>query len=273
MIKKLTLFVSALIVFCCITGFTTTEVSAESRHEAEPNNTKELAEVIQANKELPQDIISRDFSRQFIMNGETSSTDEDWFKVFLSEGRQTMTCNLDAFDFTIYDAHHNLVKQDSYRRTDLNPKAFWINIPTTGNYYVQIKGILPNSTKYLFCIGNPTYLPDKITVSSNPISVSLSRNSKQKTVLFDTSSNLAIPDKAIVYDITIGGLTSSSASDITVSSKQGSPIYLTRYSWSKSGLESRNMQAKNKWTADFTYRKDATFQPTMTLRYVYPVAP
>lgn len=273
MIKKLILFISILFMFCCITGFTTTEVSAESRHEAEPNNTKELAEVIQANKELPQDIISRDFSRQFIMNGETSSSDEDWFKIFLSEGQQTMTCNLDAFDFTIYDAHNNLVKQDSYRRTDLNPKAFFVDIKTTGNYYVKINGILSNSTKYLFCIGNPTYLPDKITVSSNPSSISLSKSSKQKTAIFDTSSNLAIHDKAIVYDITIGGLTSSSASDITVSSKQGSPIYLTRYSWSKSGLESRNMQAKNKWTADFTYRKDATFQPTMTLRYVYPVAP
>lgn len=272
MIKKLTLFVSALIVFCCITGFTTTEVSAESRHEAEPNNTKELAEVIQANKELPQDIISRDFSRQFIMNGETSSTDEDWFKVFLSEGQQTMTCNLDAFVFTIYDSNHSKIIEETYIRTGLNPKAFWVNIPTTGNFYVKIKGILPNSTKYLFCIGNPTYLLDKITVSSVPSSISLSKNARQKTAIFDTSLNPDIHNNAIVYSVNIEGLKSTSVSDVNIST-QGKLIYLIRYTWSRSSLESMNLKANNKWTADFTYRSDATFQPKLTLRYVYPIEP
>lgn len=86
-----------------------------------------------------------------------------------------------------------------------------------------------------------------------------------------SSTKESEPNNAIVYFIRMDGLTSTSAKNISVSNSKGNSVSLNQYVWQKDGLVNINMDVKDNWSAQFTYRKSTVFSPTLVLRYVYPV--
>jgi hypothetical protein len=69
----------------------------------------ETAQLIQANYETPTQVVSGNRINQYVVKGNTSKTDEDWYKVYLNAGVQYITCNDNPFEYEIYSSDLNLV--------------------------------------------------------------------------------------------------------------------------------------------------------------------
>lgn len=67
--------------FCLVAGGTT--AYAQTVNESDFNDTMETAQLIQANIETAAQVVSGSGSRpnQYVVNGYTSTTDSDWYKV------------------------------------------------------------------------------------------------------------------------------------------------------------------------------------------------
>ncbi len=180
-----------------------------------------------------------------------------------------MSCNGNPFNFKIESEDCNYILEKKYTKTKSGITPYELIIPEAGYYYVKITGITSTSNSYLFTIGGPTYDINKIEVSSG--TVNLSGSNRTQTVHFNLSNNNDLPNNAIVYFIRMDGLTSTSAKNISVSNSKGNSVSLNQYVWQKDGLVNINMDVKDNWSAQFTYRKSTVFSPTLVLRYVYPV--
>ena len=81
----------------------TTKASAQIVGESEPNNTKDMAQLIQATKETAIQAATGSRTDQYVVMGSTSMKDIDWYKVYLSKGTQYVNCNDNDFNFWVYD--------------------------------------------------------------------------------------------------------------------------------------------------------------------------
>lgn len=244
----------------------------QSRNEIEPNNTKSEAEAIEANNETASDFVSRNFSGQYVINGQTSSQDSDWFKVFLSSGKRYMTCNGTTFKFDITNEDNSYNFTKIYTKTNVvGPNAYELIIPKTGYYYIKIEGVSPTPCSYLFFIGSPSYLCETCTVNALEKSINMNKWNNYETATFDFTKDDSIPDEAIVYLIMMDNLHPSSVKDVRVYNSEGKSVPLVQYAWEREDLVSMNMEAKDKWKVKFTYKKDITITPKLILFYVFPV--
>lgn len=101
------LFVLSVMCFCLLAGGTT--IYAQKVSETESNDTKETAQLIQANKETAAGIVNGNYPDQYVVKGYTSTTDDDWYKVYLTSGTQYVTCNDNGFSFEVYDPAGNRI--------------------------------------------------------------------------------------------------------------------------------------------------------------------
>lgn len=244
-------------------------VHAESSSETEPNDTIETAQTVQANFETAAQAVSGSRPNQHVITGYTSSTDVDWFKVYLNAGTQYMTCNDHSFIFTIYDPSGNIVQSDTYVKTGFGPTAFDFEANQTGYYYVSIQGITSSSVSYLFLIGGPTYSVANCQVNLASVTMTSTGNSISS---FDLSSNGNLPDGAVVYSILMSGIRSNDVRSISVRNiTSGTTVNLPTYTWNRSGLVSLNMPLKARWQITYGYNKNVTFNPVIKLYYAYPI--
>ena len=147
--KKLIKIFAACMMTVSFLGAATMSVHAEIVKETEPNDTKETAELIQANNETAKGTVDRTYSGQYTIKGTTSRTDSDWYKVFLMAGTRYMTCNGDEFNFVIEDKNGDELLSRTYMDYAALT-AYSFDVRTAGYYYVKITGIIPTSTNYLF---------------------------------------------------------------------------------------------------------------------------
>lgn len=78
------LFAVAIMCFYPVAGGTT--AYAQTVNEADSNDTMETAQLIQANSETAAQAVSGSRPNQYVVNGYTSTTDSDWYKVYLTSG-------------------------------------------------------------------------------------------------------------------------------------------------------------------------------------------
>ena len=236
----------SVMCFCLLAGGTT--IYAQKVSETESNDTKETAQLIQANKETAAGIVNGNYPDQYVVKGYTSTTDDDWYKVYLTSGTQYVTCN---------------------EKTGFGVKAYPFSAESEGYYYVKVTGAVPSSESYLLLVGGPTYMVAKCEVKLQPVTMA---NNTDKVIDFDITKENQLPENAIVYSISMNGIGSNSVDGISLTNTiTNKTVDLRRYSWNQSKLESMNLILKSSWIVELAYYKDTSFTPSVDLRYAYPV--
>lgn len=248
-----------------VSGFT---AKAQTVNETEPNDSMETAQLIQANYETAAQVVSGNRTNQYVVRGDTSKTDEDWYKVYLNAGVQYITCNDNPFDYEIYNSNGNLVTSGTYTKSRLFPIGYPFNVSSNGYYYVKVKGMTSASSRYILLVGGPTYAVASCTASLGSINMS----GRDVTVPLDLRLKDTIPEGSVVYTISMSGVKSTSVNGITIKNlSKNNTVSLNNYSWYKTGLVSMNMPLKSSWQIIFNYNKNTTFTPKIDLLFAYPL--
>lgn len=275
--------VTKIFVACMMTVFLFGSVSMnvhaetpkESMRETEPNNTKETAELIKANNETAQGTVDASFSGRFEVNGDTSETDPDWYKVYLNTGVQYMTCYINPFSFALEDESGNELLTDTYTYADADRfgrTAYEFNVPTAGYYYVKIIGCDASSGRYQFMVGGPSYAVSSCEIPCREGMINMTSSVRTKTAHFDGKESATIPKDAIAYYVQLSGMQSQSVKSVQLTNeKSGLSVSLKTYTWNKDNLESMNMQVASTWTAKLEYNKVTSFTPVLRVQYAYPI--
>jgi hypothetical protein len=270
MIRKTKSFKALItvVMVCCIVWTNGITAKAQSVSEIEPNDSMDTAQLIQANYETAAQVVNGSRPNQYVVKGNTSNNEEDWYKVYLNAGVQYITCNDQPFDYEIYNSNNSLVSSGSYTKSRLFPVGYSFRAATDGYYYVKIKGLKSATSSYIVLVGGPTYSVGTCSVSLGSVNMS----GKNVTVPVDLRFKSTIPEGSIVYEISMSGVKSNSVNGITVkNSTSNNTVVLSNYSWYKSGLASMNMPLKGSWQINFTYNKNTTFTPKLSLLFAYPL--
>ncbi|MCM1090717.1 MAG: hypothetical protein NC092_04380 [Butyrivibrio sp.] len=269
---KLKKCILAVVVSC----FTLVNVSALQVHaatnvrETEPNDTRENATEITANRETPAQAVSGSRPNQYVVHGSTKAGDDDWFRVYLNAGTQYVTLNGDSYySFDVYtEFGTNPIISDEFVRGEFGSKAFSFSASTAGYYYVKIYTDMSSTRDYIMLVGDPTY-----TVASCYVELgNVSMQGSDRVIPIDLRGETAIPEDAIVYSMTVNNVRSTAVKGITVRNRTTSnTINLNSSTWSKDGLVSLSMPVRSNWQVTFEYSKNTTFTPTVRLQFVYPV--
>ena len=266
--KNLTKIITMCFMAAFILGMANITAHAETVRETEPNDTMETAELILANYETPAQAVTGNRPGQYVVKGDTSQTDEDWFKVQLSAGTQYITCNGADFNFEIYDPNKTLLVYGSFiKGSGVSASPF--NAPMAGTYYLKITGNRITSTEYIISIGGPTYYYAGCEVRLNTVTMA---NSRDGSSAFDLRAEDVLPDGAVVDSIVVDIGGSRNAKSVTARNlTSNNTISLMNYTWSKTGLVNLNMPLKGNWTVTYGYNKNVSFNPSITFQYVYPL--
>ncbi|MBD5465599.1 MAG: hypothetical protein HDR22_07250 [Lachnospiraceae bacterium] len=271
--KKTVKVLTACLVSVFMIGVADITVHAETFRETEPNDTMETAEMIKANNETAKDTLEGTNSGAYVVEGYTSKSDPNWYKVYLREGTQYMTCNGEAFEFYILNENADIIYQDTYlKRGAFGPTAYAFDIPEAGYYYVRITGIVSSSKDYLFLIGSPTYFTSKCNIPCSEGTVTMTAGNRTQTALFNGGGISNLPEGAIAYSVKMSGIGTTNVDSIRLENNhRGLSFSLDAYTWRKDSLTSMNLPVESIWTASFGYKKASTFTPVLTVYYVYPL--
>ena len=244
--------------------------AATTVKEIEPNNTRETAMTITANHEIPAQALSGNKPDQYVVDGDTRSGDDDWFRVYLDAGTQYVTLNGDSyFDFEVYSEFDSTpIISAQYVKTGFGSRAYDFSAAASGYYYVRIYTNLSSRLDYSMYVGDPVYTVASCYVELGDVTISGSDRVVQANLLGEAD----IPEDAIVYSMTVNDVYSTDVSGISVRNRTtNNTINLNRYTWSKSGLVSLSMPVRSNWQITFEYSKNTTLKPTIRFQFVYPV--
>lgn len=254
-----------VVAFCLLTA-NGIRVNAQTIEEQDNNDTIGEAQYISANRETAAGCVNGTYSGQYVVNGYTSNTDDDWYKVMLSSGTQYITCNGASYSFEVYNSSEQIVYSNTYINSGTGMKAYAFTASASDFYYVHVLGVSSTSSNYKLLVGGPTYSVSNYSTSLG--SFSLSGSDVTKTV--NTGSVSGIPTGAIAYSLSITNVASTSTNGVTVVNS-GTTLSLPSSNLSKSGLVSYNMRMSNSWRFTFKYKKNVSINPRITIYYVYPV--
>lgn len=271
--KKAVKILMACLVSVVMIGVADITVHAETFRETEPNDTMETAEMIKANNETAKDTLEGTNSSAYVVEGYTSKSDPDWYKVYLGEGTQYMTCNGEAFEFLIVDENGNSILERTYSKLGaFGPTAYAFDILEAGYYYVRITGRVSSSKDYLFLIGSPTYFTSKCNIPCSEGIVTMTAGNRTQTAHFNGREISNLPEDAIAYSVKMSGIGTTNVDSIRLENNhRGLSFSLDAYTWRKDSLTSMNLPVESIWTASFGYKKASTFTPVLTIYYVYPL--
>ncbi|AAO36904.1 hypothetical protein DP149_11750 [Clostridium tetani] len=165
------------------------------------NNTKENAVSLTYN--TVNDSIK--FRPKVLYGCEIVGTDdEDWYKVYLPTGTQTLSIYASKpLIAQVYTEDNRLIFQGSYGLSTKVGQKF--QTEEQGTYYVKIKSANNENLNYYIMMGAPWYKAGSYTYNHSGY-ISVGRFSKESdTISFSLSSKSEIPDTAIVTGITTRG--------------------------------------------------------------------
>ncbi|MBP2024439.1 hypothetical protein J2Z44_004308 [Clostridium punense] len=165
--KKIALFLFMLL----FTVITTTNSAYAHVDDGAPatviNNTKETSQLITAN--TIQD--SLDFHPKMLSSCFLSdSNDTDWYKVFLTQGTNTLTINSPYHNIVANIYSDDLVYEISTSiHGSSTKKQAKFTVDKSGTYYIRISSTETFSDKasYSLMVGAPWYIPKSYTVNLN----------------------------------------------------------------------------------------------------------
>lgn len=276
--RKVTKIFAACMMTAVLLGSVHVDVHAETLtttfKETEPNDTKETAELIQANKETAKGYATATFEGRFEVNGNTSEKDPDWYKVYLNTGTQYMTCYVKPFSFLIQDESGNTVLEDTYTYADttrFGRTAYEFNVQKEGYYYVRIVGCDPTSGQYEFTVGSPTYAMDTCKIPCNEGVINMTASGGTKKAHFDGRELTALPKDAVAEYVRLEVRSTSIKSAKLINEESRKSLSLDFYPFTKNALAAMNMPVESMWTAELKYNYNASFTPVLSVQYVYPI--
>ena len=286
MMKKLitTLCTLSLLIAPTVTAF----AASTSIYETESNDSIATAQEVSRNIVTAANTVYSRYDGQNVVKGSlSSSTDVDWYKVYLPEGKQTLSINSTALSssgiWNIYDSDGNLI--DAIHHTQNSSKypgatPYTVTIPSSNLYYIEVTSGSSNSSgSYLFTIGNPNYSVDGVSyTASSPLKLTTTTSSTQGT--YDLNS-LNVPDNAIAYAVSIEGSTTNNATNQSRNIKASSDsswITTSAYTYNADIPVINNKYVKDKWTVNLTgnvskYSNPFTLYPKLHFSYVYAIVP
>lgn len=111
---------------------------------------------------------------------------------------------------------------------------------------MKITGITSSSKSYILSVGGPIY-----SVASCEVEFDTVTMADDEDEVLNLENEVALPDDAVVYTISMSGVRTTSVDSIAViNNNSDNTVNLTRYSWNKSGLVSLNMPLKADWDID-----------------------
>jgi hypothetical protein len=256
-----------------VSGIFYVKASAETVLEKESNDTRETAMYIQANAETAQSAANGTYAGQYVVKGDTSSKDTDWYRVYLNEGLQYITCNGKDFRYEIEDEAGNNIYSGMYsKRVVFGPTAYEVTIPSTGYYYVKIVGIYSTSKEYSLAVGGVTYFAGNCQIPCREGTVAMRTKGETRTVHFDGRLLETLPDDAIATSVQLSGVKTA---DIKYANLRNETnrlgVTLRMYSWYAGSLAVMNMPVESEWTLSMDYNRRTSFTPILGITYVYPV--
>ncbi len=270
--KKVTKILTTCLMSLFVIGMAHITVHAETVYETEPNDSRETAELIEANKETPSGTIDGSRTGQFVVKGYSSTDDADWFKVYLDAGTNYFTCNDNPFNYTIEDESGNIILKDRYEKGGFGPTAFEFYTPSSGYYYIQIRGIISTQKSYIFLVGSPNYAVTKCEIPCREGKINMTSSGGTQTAHFDADVLSNLPEDAIAFSVALDGLRSSSVGTARLTNENsGTSFSLNYYTWSKDKLLSMNLPVKSTWTAKLGFKTVTSFTPVLRVNFVYPI--
>lgn len=236
------------------------------------HTTLENALEIPANKETYAEVDPTDrtqwLKHRVYINGTTSGSNYEWYKVYLESGDNYLTCDGGSFSATIKDAANNIVdkfENINFMNNDRSSEARKFVTSKSGYYYVGVKGLSGASVKYTFLVGNPMHFMNTLTLRySSKMNM---QNKKKYTIYFD-ARNASVPDDAVVYSISNGnGVGIASLHILNNENNQIADIY-----YRESTVEHllvKNMKVRSRWTVTYDCVKNKAFTPILELDYIY----
>ncbi len=265
--KKVIKSFLVMFVMCVCLVTSMIPVYAQSVYETEPNDTMETAQLIQANRETAAQTVNGSRPNQYVAKGYASTSDADWYKVYLTTGIQYVTCNGESYDFEVYNPNFELIMSNTYVKTGFGVRAYSFTASIEGYYYVKVSGVTSISEDYILLVGDPTYSIAKCEVNFGRVTMA---SRQDQSLVFNLRFEDQLPNNAVVYMMSMQGLRSSSVSSIRVNNHNKS-VNLNTFTWDKSGLVLMNLPLRTDWSIDLRYNKNTSFTPSIELYYVYPV--
>lgn len=237
------------------------------------NNTKDSAVVLSYNT-VDNSING---NPQILWNCKVGGRDdEDWYKVYLPSGIQTLSINaIKAVSVVVYDENDNPVFISTYGPATKIGQKF--NISQAGTYYIQITSVDDVDASYYIMIGAPWYKSGTYTYNySSSVAINVSTK-VSSTVSFDLSSISSIPDTAVVTGVSIGGTETGSASGRVRSLKptnKSTWIDLKEFTFTNNSVYSSISPIKVKQSWQFKHSVSSisgssySLKPSIIIRYM-----
>ncbi len=265
----------ALGVGLCFDGQTV--YAATGYADTEPNNSYEDAQLISRNAQTATQYVSAQSTVYRYVMGTLSYDDEDWYKVYLYSDNETyldLNVGTGTIFVELYDSSNPNIPLDRFefqKYGDTN--VYEIPVPEDGLYYLRVYHTTVGfSSTYNFTIGNPKYSYGNYTYNFNPTTLA-AKATWQDTV--DLRAISEIPERAIGYEIVIGGCSSSVSSERYFCNESYKSWVATNITHLyKLPVTDASLLAQE-WGAKIVSSSSSshTFTPKMTIRYVAPKLP
>ena len=278
-IKKSVSVVLAFAVTLCIgLGLSGQTVYASTTYtDTESNDSHEEAQLVSRNAQTASQAVSGSTSVYRYVTGTLSYDDEDWYKVYLySDDENYLDLNVGSGTIFVdlYNSSNFEVPMDVFQFQKYGDTGVYeVGVPSDGLYYLIVYHTTTSiSAKYNFTIGNPKYTLGSYTHTFNSTTLA-AKGTWEDTV--DLTSVTSIPDRAIGYEISIGGCTSSVSSKRYFYNEFYDQWVATKSTYSYSLPVTDSSLLDQVWGARIvsTSSSSKTFSPTMAIRYVAPDLP
>lgn len=245
--------------------------------DAEPNDSYEQAQLISRNAQTAAQYVSNQSSVYRYVTGTLSNDDEDWYKVYLYSDDETyldLNVGTGTIIVELYDSSNLFVPLDIFQFQKYgDTNVYEVPVPESGSYYLRVYHTTTSiSSTYYFTIGNPQYSLGTYTYKFNSITLA-AKATWQDTV--DLTLIADIPDRAIGYEVSVGGCTTSVSSKRYFYNEFYDSWVATKTTYSYSLPVTNSSLLDQVWGAKIisTSSSSKTFTPTMTIRYVAPDLP
>ena len=240
-------------------------VRPNSIGEVEPNNTREEAQFTTQNNEVAEKIADSNWSGSYYVYGTADATDDDWYKVVLTAGKQYLTVahvyGDNATYVELYDSENNPIIPKKYG-TRYNVIQFDSN---GGTYYIHITGALETESRYTLYVGTPVHASESVNITFDG-----SKTSGTVERSFSLENESILPKDAVVGRISFDGMAGwFSSVRITNSGYSGS--LSCSGSSDLNNIGSLGIKLKSEWKMVFYPKKTVDHVPMVTFNYVFPV--
>lgn len=272
--------IAGAILMGCIGAGSILTYGATTYTDSESNNTVGEAQYIAYNAQTEAQAVANSNGVYRSVTGSLVKEDEDWYKVSLyrptgdyyQENYLDISGGTGYIYIDIYNAQLEKISTFKYLKYSTD-NVFKIDIEEDGVYYVRLYHPNNNLTdSYNFTIGRPKYKLGSYSYKFG--SATLPAKGKwEKYINLSTISE--IPNRAIGYQVGVGGCTTSVSSERYFYNQFYNDWVETKITYQYDLPVTKASLIDQKWGVKYvsSNSKRQTFNPSLIIYYVYPQLP